>query len=106
MKLLLDENLPHDLRHFLAIHEAFTVTYMGWSGLRNGQLLERAARDGFDAVVTLDTGIEHQHNLMQLPCAVVILHAPSNKLEDLKPLVSPLLDSLATLSPRSVQHVR
>ena len=30
MKILLDENVPHDLRHFLPGFEVFTVTYMGW----------------------------------------------------------------------------
>ncbi len=33
MKVLLDENLPHDLRHFLPGHEVFTVAYRGWAGL-------------------------------------------------------------------------
>ncbi len=32
MKLLLDENLPHQLRHEVPGHEVFTVAYMGWSG--------------------------------------------------------------------------
>lgn len=29
MKILLDENVPHDLRHFLPGFEVFTVTYWG-----------------------------------------------------------------------------
>jgi hypothetical protein len=29
MKLLLDENLPHQLRNEIAGHEVFTVAYMG-----------------------------------------------------------------------------
>jgi len=29
VKLLLDENLPHDLRHKLTGHDVFTVRYMG-----------------------------------------------------------------------------
>lgn len=40
MKLLLDENLPHDLRQHLAGHVVFTVAYMGWSGMKNGDLLQ------------------------------------------------------------------
>jgi hypothetical protein len=48
VKLLLDENLPHDLRHHLVGHEVFTVTYMGWSGTKNGALLLLAADAGFD----------------------------------------------------------
>jgi len=58
MKVLLDENLPHELRHLITGHDVFTVTYMGWSGLRNGALLARATEAGFDALITLDSGIE------------------------------------------------
>jgi len=43
MKFLLDENLPHDLRHFIPGHEVFTVAFMGWAGVKNGDLLQLAA---------------------------------------------------------------
>lgn len=36
MKLLLDENLPHQLRHELPDRDCFTVAYMGWGGVANG----------------------------------------------------------------------
>jgi predicted nuclease of predicted toxin-antitoxin system len=105
MKLLLDENLPHDLRHFLPGHEVFTAAYMRWKGVKNGQLLAKAAAAGFDALVTLDSGIEFEHNLAQLPCSVVILRAPSNRLDDLLPFVTRLLETLATLGPKKIVHV-
>jgi hypothetical protein len=38
VKVLLDENLPHRLRNRLGSHEAFTVSYVGWAGLKNGEL--------------------------------------------------------------------
>ena len=46
MKVLLDENLPHDLRKLLPGHDVFTVAYLGWAGVKNGELLRRAAADG------------------------------------------------------------
>jgi hypothetical protein len=49
MKLLLDENLPHRLRLLITGHDVRTVSYMGWSGVENGELLSRAAADGFEA---------------------------------------------------------
>ena len=45
MKIVLDENLPHDLRYFLPRHEIFTVAYMGWSGIENGELLKKVRRE-------------------------------------------------------------
>lgn len=53
MKILLDENLPHKLRHELLGHDVFTVQYQGWSGLKNGALLAQAAASGFEAMVTM-----------------------------------------------------
>jgi hypothetical protein len=54
VKVLLDENLRHRLRHRLGSHEAFTVSYMGWSGLKNGELLKAAEEGGFEVFITGD----------------------------------------------------
>jgi hypothetical protein len=105
MKLLLDENLPHEFRHLLAPHDAFTVAFMGWAGIHNGVLLAKAAEEGFDAVISLDSGIEFEQNLAALPCSVVILDAQSNRLRHLQPLVTRLRAALASLQPRSIVHV-
>ncbi len=105
MRVLLDENLPHDLRHLLVGHEVFTVTFMGWSGVQNGDLLQKAAEGGFVALITKDSGMEGQHDARSLPVAVVILRAATNDLEDIKPLVPMLLAALLELKPRSFVRV-
>ncbi|HEY2413701.1 MAG TPA: DUF5615 family PIN-like protein [Pirellulaceae bacterium] len=55
MKLLLDENLSHKLRTEIVGHDVFTVAFMGWPGVENGELLTRAATDGFDALISKTT---------------------------------------------------
>jgi predicted nuclease of predicted toxin-antitoxin system len=106
MKVLLDENLPHELRQLLTpAHDVFTVTYMGWSGIENGALLAKAAVDGFDVMVTKDQGIAYQQNLVNLPVAVVILYAKSNKIHDIQPLVPKLLAALNSLRPQTLVNV-
>lgn len=105
MKVLLDENLPHELRHHLAGHDVFTVAYMGWSGMKNGALLARAAGEGFDAFLTMDNGVAYQRNPATLPLRVVILTAASNDIDDLLPLVPPLLRSLGALPPCTIARV-
>src|SRR5688500_11740021 len=100
MKLLLDECLPLDLRHHIAGHDVFTVRYMKWSGLLNGALLARAAAEGFDAFITSDRAIEREQNRTDLPLAVVFLHARSNSLQNLLPLIPELLKALNHLTPR------
>ena len=105
MKVLLDENLPHDLRHMLAGHEVFTVVFKGWQGLVNGKLLAAAAKDGFDVLISLDAGLEYEQNLSALPVAVVLLRAASNKIHDIEPLLPRLLEILKSILPRSLTIV-
>ena len=101
MKLLLDEHLPHQLRQEIGGHDVYTVAYMGWAGVENGELLLRAQSGAFDAIITNDSGVEHEQNLAGLPVAVVFLDAAANTLEALRPLVPELLRVLATLQPRN-----
>ncbi len=62
MKVLLDENIPHQLRFVLEGHEVFTAAYSGLSGISNGQLLVQAALLGFAAHITCDRGMaDHCH---------------------------------------------
>src|SRR4051812_24374134 len=104
MKVLLDENLPHDLRHLLVGHEVFTTSFMGWKGLENGDLLAKAAEHGFDVVVSVDADIEYQQNPTVLPTAVILLRALTNRIDDLRPLVPALLAALSALKPRTISR--
>jgi hypothetical protein len=105
MKLLLDENLPHDLRHLLVGHEVFTVAYMGWKSLENGNLLSAAAASHFDAMLTRDLGVPFQQHLPALPLAVVVIQSRTNKLDDIAPLLPAILNGLTTLTPRTILRV-
>ena len=105
MKLLLDENLPHQLRHDLPGHDCSTVAFMGWGGIENGELLRCAASAGFDALVTKDANVQYEQNLVNLPLAVVILHAASNDIDDIRPLLPALLRALTALPPKEITHV-
>jgi hypothetical protein len=105
MKLILDENLPHKLRHEITSHEVFTVAYMGWSGVENGELLARAAADGFEALITNDRGLEYEVNQITLPLAVVVLLASSNTIEAIRTLLPALETALTSLVPRTLVKV-
>ena len=105
MKLLLDENLPHQIRLELPGHEVFTVAYMQWSGIENGELLRLAADAGFDAVVSNDRGLEYEQNSGNLPLAVVVLLSPTNTIEAIRPMYGSLLAALSQLKPREFVKV-
>ena len=104
MRILLDESLPRPLSRLLLEHEVRTVAAMGWKGIRNSALLQLAAGD-FDAFLTADQNLEHQQNLGAMPVAVVVLVAPTNRIESLRPLMPALLRTLETLAPRQLVHV-
>ncbi len=105
MRVLLDECVPRKLRRQLVGHEVKTVAEMGWSGIKNGTLLRRAAGQ-FDAFVTVDQGIEHQQDLSGVDLGVIVMIAKSNAIDDLRPLVARVLVALKNASPGRVVRVK
>lgn len=105
MRILLDESLPIELKTEISGHDVRSVREMGWSGLKNGELLRRAS-GSFDVFLTADQNLEYQQNLKTLPLAVVVLVAPSNRIEKLRPLLPRLLAALLSLPDRGVVHVQ
>jgi predicted nuclease of predicted toxin-antitoxin system len=96
MRLLLDECLPMRLRRSLPSHSVSTVVEEGWSGVKNGKLLELAATK-FDAFITVDKNLPYQQNTATLPVAVLVLDSVSNELPFLLPLVPALERELSSL---------
>ena len=104
MRLLLDECVPKRLTRELPGHDARTVQDLGWAGITNGALL-RLANGEFDALLTVDQGIEYQQNLSGLSISVVVMMAPSNDVDDLRPLLPGVEEALARLRPGEIIRV-
>ena len=106
MKVLLDENLPHQLRFEIAGHEVFTAAVMGWSGVENGKLLALAVDKGFDVLITNDRGLEYQQAQASLPLGVIVLLVSANTIEAIRPLLPQLHKALDTMVPRTLVKVQ
>jgi hypothetical protein len=104
VRVLLDENLPHDLASVLTGHVVFTVQGLGWAGTKNGALLKRAGGE-CDVFVTIDGNIEHQQSIASLSFGVVVIGAASNRMADLRPVVPELLRAIDAVRPGEVRHV-
>ena len=104
MRVLLDENLPHDLIASLSGHAVSTVQGMGWAGVENGDLLQNASGHT-DAFVTMDRKLERQQNLAVLPFGVVLIVARSNRVQDLLPLIPDILAALDRIQPGRLEQV-
>lgn len=73
MKLLLDENLPLQLKEDFREHQVFTVRDQGWLGKENGELLNEMLLNGFDVLITADKNLKNQQNLNKYPISILIL---------------------------------
>jgi predicted nuclease of predicted toxin-antitoxin system len=95
MRGLLDECLPARLRRSLPGHDVQTVPQAGWASIKNGRLLRLIAASGkFDALLTVDKNLPRQQKIEDLPFAVVILRARSNRLADVVAFAPELLRRL------------
>ena len=95
MKLLLDEQMPRKIAK--QFEESVTVDHVqlvGWSGIKNGELLKLAAAEGYDALISADKNMSYQQNENQLPLSVVVLEVLRLRIEDLVPLLPIAMEKL------------
>jgi hypothetical protein len=103
MRLLLDECLPKGLVLALPGHNVKTVRQMDWQGVSNGALLKLIADSGaFDVFITVDKNLPHQNKVSDLPFAIVIFRAKSNRLPDVRPFAPEILRRLPEFLPGHV----
>jgi predicted nuclease of predicted toxin-antitoxin system len=105
MKILIDECLPRKLKHELPGHEAHTVPEMGWASKKNGELLALMAGK-FDVFLTVDNNLQYQQNTSVTKIAFIVLVACNNTYEILKPLMSSVINTLATIQPGEVVQIK
>ena len=100
MRVLIDECAPSALRHALARHghHCRTVQELGWSGKKNGDLL-KLAEDAFDVLITIDTNLRYQQNLIGRKIAILLLAARSNRLDTLSTYFSACAQVLESIKP-------
>ena len=103
MKVLLDENLDHTLRKILGHHEVVTVAYMGWAGLKNGELLRTAEENGVDVLLTGDGTLSYEQNLSGRRLAIVAL--PAIQLPNIKKHLPKVIAAINDATPGSFQMV-
>ena len=105
MKVFLDECVDWRLSRELSGHEVKSARDMGWTSIKNGELLALASQE-FDVFVTVDRNLSFQQNLTVLMIAVIVLHARTNRLTDLKPLVPKLLLAIDSAKPGPVTAIQ
>jgi predicted nuclease of predicted toxin-antitoxin system len=103
MRILLDECLPARLRRDLPGHEVQTVPGSGWAGVKNGELLRLVAGSAnFDVFLTMDKNLPQQQRFKDLPFAIVVLRAKSNRFENTHSLMPEVFRRLHEFKPGHV----
>lgn len=101
---MLDECVDRRLAKHLTGLSVRTVAEMGWSGIKNGQLLALAQAE-FDVLITVDRNLAFQQHLPKFSVAVLLIVAPSNRLADLVALVPSIIAALPTAMKGTVSKV-
>ena len=83
MKLLLDECLPKRLKSFFQDIEVYTVSELGWSGVKNGKLMSLCILNHFDILLTIDKNLLYQQNLEKYSLTIVVLNSVTSKIDEL-----------------------
>lgn len=99
MKILLDECVTKQLKPHLKEFEVFTVSELGWNGIKNGQLMARCVEKGFDLLLALDKNLMNQQNLSKYKLTLVVFNCGTSKIEELVlflPSLKALISSFET----------
>ena len=79
-----------------------SVQRMGWSGIKNGELLDKMRQKRFDVFITGDRNLQFQQYLPAADVAVVVLRAGSTRLAETLPLMKEVLEQIESLRPGAV----
>jgi hypothetical protein len=96
LRVLFDQGVPVPLRDHLAGHEVRTAYELGWSTLRNGDLLAKAEAQ-FDALVTTDRNLRSQQNLSGRRIAILVL--PTTSWPRLQGMTDRIASAIGVLEP-------
>jgi len=77
LKIIFDQGVPVPLRSRLSGHEIVTAYELGWSTLKNGELIAAAENAGYELLLTTDQNLKYQQNLAGRRISVVVLQSTS-----------------------------
>lgn len=106
MKILIDECIDWRIKRFFGESiEACSVHELGWTGVKNGELLKLAEQE-FDVLLTVDQKLPSQQNLADYQLAVVVVQAHDNRLATLASGVELIESALREAKTGEATYVR
>jgi len=102
MRILLDECVPWPMHKLLTGHACSTVQDLGWGGIKNGDLLQRA-EDNFDVFITSDQNIRYQQNLAGR--RISILELSTNDISRIQAASTLIEEALEKIQPNEFRQL-
>jgi hypothetical protein len=102
LNVLLDESVSHVVKERLSHLVIRTVQDMGWTGIKNDELLGRA-EEQFEVFVTADQNLRYQQNLSSRKLAFVVL--PTNQVRAVVGLFPALENALKVVRPGALIEI-
>ena len=103
MRILFDHDVPRPLRGYLSGHDVDTARARGWAELSNGDLLNEAEREGYEAIITADQKMPHQQNIARRTFGIVILL--SNNWPQVREKITAIQTALEGIQPGELREV-
>ena len=91
-----------DFGALISEHTAHHVHALGWHGVRNGNLLQFAADNRFEVIVTVDKNMPYQQNIAGRPFALIVLDTHPVNYANLAACVPALKIQLSAITPGGV----
>jgi predicted nuclease of predicted toxin-antitoxin system len=105
MKIIIDECLPVDIKKLFNDYEIYTIRDLNWTGLKNGQLLEKIVENNFDIFLTVDKKLRFQQNLKGIKLSFIILDIIRNKTEEVIQIKQLIIEAFNTIKQSEVYIV-
>ena len=103
MKVILDEMLPAGVAGLLVGHEVTTAKQAGFAGLVNGELIRRAATDGYQVLVTADRNLPAQQNIEASGIAIVLVRG--SRMPDVVMQAARIRKAVTSAKPGTITRV-
>ncbi|MDE0027763.1 MAG: hypothetical protein OXP69_25395, partial [Spirochaetaceae bacterium] len=85
-------------------HTVDTAAEKGWAELSNGELLDQAASEEYELLITADQSMRYQQNLRRRQIAIIVLR--SNRWPDVLMRVDDIRAALERIQPGELREVQ
>jgi Domain of unknown function (DUF5615) len=103
--LLLDENIPKPLKNELTAYQVYTINDLGWNGISDTEMLQKAVNQKFDILITADKNLEYQHKISNFSIALIVLYPKLLKWDFIIPLLPNMLAAIDTAETGNVYRI-